>query len=120
MSHQRLALGRWGEDYAAAYLQRRLFRILARNFRTRCGEIDLIARRGRLLVFVEVKTRSSTNYGLGQEAVTARKQQQIVRVAHQYLQSHDCDGLNPRFDVIVVCLEGGQPRLEHLTDAFGV
>ncbi|MBR5997800.1 MAG: YraN family protein, partial [Deltaproteobacteria bacterium] len=88
MTGARQALGRWGEDLAAAYLQQRGMVILERNFRGKRGEVDIIARDGGDLVFVEVKTRRSDTFGTPQEAVNRRKQMQILHVAEIYLQSH--------------------------------
>ncbi len=119
MTEKRLALGRWGEEQAADYLLRRRMKILERNYRTPVGEIDIIAREGRTLVFVEVKTRSSLRFGTPQEAVGPGKQRQILRSAQWYLCS--CNRMNSpvRFDVIAVMHEGEESRIEHITDAFG-
>ncbi len=118
MTEQRLSLGRWGEQRAADYLRRRLFRIVACNYRCRYGEIDLIARRGRTLVFVEVKTRRSHSHGAPQEAVTARKQQQIIATAQHYLTTQQPSMQTVRFDVIAVDVDGDKARINHIVDAF--
>ena len=94
-------------------------KILERNFRCPAGEIDIIARCGRQIVFVEVKTRSSRFFGLPQEAVNRRKQRQIIRVAQWYLETHP-QNLQPRFYVLTICAEDGQLAVEHIADAFGV
>ncbi len=121
MTKQRLALGQWGEDLASAYLSRQGLKILERNYRTPVGEIDIIARDRKVLVFVEVKTRRGTAFGLPQEAVGLRKQQQIIRTADWYLQQQKSGKLQPRFDVVaILCQSDGSSTIEHLPDAFGV
>jgi putative endonuclease len=120
MTEERLALGRWGEEEAARYLIRLGMKILERNFRTPVGEIDLIARHGKTLVFAEVKTRRSNAFGAPQEAVGAAKQRQIIRTAQWYLAGGKGKGLQPRFDVIAVTPAPGGAVVEHIPDAFGI
>lgn len=120
MTEQRLSLGRWGEQQAARYLRRRLYRIVEMNYRCRGGEIDIVARRGKTLAFVEVKTRSSQQFGAGQDAVTVRKQQQISRAAHHFLLEHPHEDHELRFDVIAVHVAGGRTEIDHLVNAFDV
>ena len=123
MSQERQALGRWGEECAVRYLRRRLYRIVATNYSNRCGEIDIIARRGGILAFIEVKTRRTTRFGHGVEAVNARKQRQIIRTAQLYLLGNSFSReLQPRFDVMSILLHADtqQHSIEHLTDAFGL
>jgi putative endonuclease len=118
VSVARQSLGRWGEECACNFLRGRGFEILERNFRTPLGEIDLIVRQGRILAFVEVKTRRSLAFGAPQDAVTARKQRQIIRAAQWYLSSARWPSLQPRFDVVAVLAAGAQPTIEHIVDAF--
>jgi len=120
MTEERLALGRWGEEAASRFLQGRGYRILARNLRTPVGEIDIVARRRRLLLFVEVKTRRSLTFGAPAEAVGPVKQRQILRAAQWYLAEQPSGRLQPRFDVIAV-MPGpdGEPCCDHIEDAFG-
>ena len=120
MTEERLALGRRGEDAAALFLRRAGYKILERNYRTPVGELDIVARSGKLIVFVEVKTRRSSAFGTPQEAVGTHKQRQIVRAAQWYLGDGGGKGLQPRFDVIAVLERDGEPQIEHLVDAFGV
>lgn len=121
MTEARLALGRWGEEAAAGFLRRQGMKILERNLRTPVGEIDLIARQGPYLVFVEVKTRRSDAFGAPQEAVGPVKQRQIVRAAQWYLGSGKGKGLQPRFDVVAVRPgPQGAAVVEHIPDAFGI
>ncbi len=95
-------LGRWGEETAARYLTARGYRILERNLRTPYGEIDLLARQGGQLVFVEVKTRTSRAFGYPEEAVTPRKQAHLLSAAQHYLQMHPEQPADWRVDVVAV------------------
>lgn len=99
MSTQR---GREAEQAAADYLQSRGYEILARNYRTREGEIDIIAKLERILVFVEVKYRAGVRCGLPREAVTVQKQRKIARAALAYLCEPGMADLTARFDVVEV------------------
>ncbi len=108
--------GSYYEEVAVRYLQEQQYQIVARNFRCRIGEIDVIARDGAYLVFVEVKYRSSLKKGYPAEAVTRSKQQTIYRVAAWYLQSQGYAFNVPcRFDVVSIC---GQ-EITLLKNAFG-
>jgi putative endonuclease len=118
MTEARLNLGAWGEEQAAGYLKRRGMKILQRNLRTPVGEIDIVARDRKTLVFVEVKTRQSQLFGTPQEAVGAHKQRQIIRTAQWYLSAHPAGKLQPRFDVVAVLKLGEQVRVEHIVNAF--
>ena len=121
MTDERLALGAWGEEQAVHYLEKLGMKILERNYRTPVGEIDIVARQRKLLVFVEVKTRRSNAFGTPQEAVGPRKQQQIIRTAQWYLQNLGETRLQPRFDVVAVLGRGnGAAEITHLVDAFSL
>ena len=120
MTHERLSLGARGEELAVAFLRKQRYRILERNFTTPLGEIDIIARKGRTLAFVEVKTRSSLAFGSPAEAVGVRKQAQIIKTAKWYLAEGKGRGLQPRFDVVGVLLHGQQTEIEHVVAAFEV
>lgn len=120
MTEARLSLGAWGEEQAVAYLLRQGLKIVACNYTTPVGEIDIIARSRRELVFVEVKTRRSLAYGSPCEAVGPRKQRQILRTAQWYLADSK-SRLQPRFDVIgVMPDDSGAARIEHIQAAFGL
>ena len=115
-------LGTWGETLAAETLEDKGYRIIARNYRSRYGEIDLIARREAVLAFVEVKLRKSDRYGEAREYVTAQKQSRIRLTAALYLEAHTwAQALQPRFDVVEVYapqgLQGGH-TVTHLENAF--
>ncbi len=119
MTRSRLALGAEGEARAADYLARRGYRIVARNIRSQGVEIDLIAARGPLLAFVEVKTRRSRDHGAPEEAVDARKQARLVRGASAWLREHGARARRARFDVIVFERDPDSGwRLRHLEGAF--
>jgi putative endonuclease len=112
-------LGREGEARAAAYLTARGYRILARNARSGGVEIDLVAARGRLLVFVEVKTRRSRTAGAPEEAVDARKRARLVRGAAAWLSEQGSRARRARFDVIACeCDPAGRWQIRHWPGAF--
>jgi putative endonuclease len=119
MTNKRASLGQWGEKIALDFLKAQGMKILERNFRCPAGEIDIIARSSRQIVFAEVKTRTSGMFGTPQEAVNKRKQQQIIRVAQWYLEQNPLN-LQPRFDVLAIRTREGKPFLEHIPDAFGI
>jgi putative endonuclease len=114
MADPRRALGADGEARAAAWYEARGYSIEARNWRCREGEIDLVARRGRDLVFVEVKTRSTDRFGLPAEAVTPAKQRRLRALASRYLADTGTRAGTLRFDVVAI-LAG---RLEVIEAAF--
>jgi len=119
VTEERLELGRWGEEQAVRYLRRQGMKILERNLRTPVGEIDIIARQRRELVFVEVKARRGVQFGTPQEAVGPRKQRQILRAAQWFLgEQPGLSGLQPRFDVVAVLGSPGAAQIEHLRNAF--
>lgn len=101
-------LGKFGEDYACAYLIKKGYTIVFRNFRCKIGEIDIIAEKEGTLCFVEVKTRASTKYGKPAEAVTENKQKRIYRCAEYYMQYKGMINRMPilSFDVIEILREG--------------
>jgi putative endonuclease len=111
-------LGKLGEDLACGELVRRGYVILARRYRTRYGEIDIIANIEDTVVFVEVKTRAGDRYGGSLAAVTPRKQQQIIRVALDFLVQQRILDQPCRFDVVTVDYQKGQPRIEVYPHAF--
>lgn len=111
--------GQNAEDAACRYLEGRGLRILARNVRSRFGEIDIVARDGDTLVFVEVKGRRDSLHGSGFEAVTARKRQKIVRAARAYAASRGLSDTAIRFDVVALRWgSGAAPIIEHAHSAF--
>lgn len=112
-------LGRRGEDLAAAHLVARGYTVLARNWRCRAGELDILAADGPRLVVVEVKTRSGTGYGQPAEAVTPAKAFRIRKLARIWLSEHGRRWPEVRFDVVAVLLRpDADPQLEHYEAAF--
>lgn len=111
-------LGQAGEDAAAAHLLALGYTIARRNYRFRRAEVDLIAQRGQeLLVFVEVKARSSAQFGHPEEFVTARKRQLFLLAAEQYQEEIKWPG-DIRFDILALLQVAGGFRIEHFEDAF--
>jgi len=103
----RQGLGRTGERLAAEALMDKGYHILERNFRCRHGEIDLVAQDEHELVFVEVKTRRGTSYGLPEDALTLHKRRKILEVASYYLDLHTCSDCSWRVDVVAVQFSAG-------------
>ena len=97
-----IELGRWGEDVAAAWYARNGYTVVARNWRCRAGEVDLIVRRGRLVVICEVKARRSTAFGPAAGAVGPVKQQRLRRLAAAWLAASGVRGVEVRFDVVAI------------------
>lgn len=116
------ACGQAGERAAAAWLEARGYQVLARNVRTRVGEIDLVARQAGLVVFVEVKARTGQGFGHPSEAVVARKQRRLARLAAQFLQANGLGSCPVRFDAVAVRFDsrGQVVAIEHIPDAFQV
>jgi putative endonuclease len=115
----RHALGKMGEDLACAELQRRGYAVIARGYRTKYGEIDVVATDGGTTVFVEVKTRAGDEFGGAAAAVTPWKQRRVGQMAADYLSRHALHDTPCRFDVVTVdVIEGEEPRLEVYANAF--
>jgi len=113
--------GAWGEALAAQYLQKKRYKIIATNYRSRFGEIDLIATNRKYLVFVEVKLRKSDSFAEAREFVDRRKQDRIRTTASMFLAEFPTDS-QPRFDVIEIYAPEGtatkNPQINHMEDAF--
>ena len=119
MSVKRNIFGKRGEELAARHLERLGYTLLHRNYRTRAGEIDIIAKDDQAIVFVEVKARTSTKFGDPAGAVTRRKQAQISRVAEEFLVRENLYDNQARFDVVTVFApERQQPTIEVIRNAF--
>jgi putative endonuclease len=118
MTHARQSLGRIGEDLACRELQRRGYAILARRYRRRGGELDIVARDGRTVVFVEVKARAGRAFGEAAEAVTMVKRRRIVQLALDYLTRHGGTDCACRFDVVSIHLGPDEPEIEVYQNAF--
>lgn len=120
MSNQRQNLGRRGEDEAASYLKKQGYILLQRNYRCPLGEIDVIAKDSKTLVFIEVRTRSSDRFGTPQESINRKKMLKIHKVAQYYLKAVQKEEEPVRFDVLALLLdvENQLMQLEHIKGAF--
>jgi putative endonuclease len=118
MPNNRQKLGQTGESLAAWYLKKNGYKIIEQNYRTPLGEIDIIAREKKIIVFVEVKSRRSNRFGNPKWAVTPQKQRKISRVALQYLKSTRQMNISARFDVVAVSSNRDEPRIEIVKNAF--
>jgi len=114
----RASTGRLGESEAAGFLEKKGYRVLERNYRCRFGEIDIVARDGAAIVFVEVKTRASDRFGTPGESVDSRKQLKITRTAQYYIESNRLGEVDMRFDVVGVGIREGVFSFELIRDAF--
>ena len=115
---ERQVLGLEGERLAIAFLTSCGWSVEAHRFRLGRHDLDLVVRSGRLVAFVEVKTRRSLNYGSGLQAVSSRKQRDIARVAQGWILRYGRPGDVYRFDLLVVQVAGGTPVVEHVADAW--
>jgi len=110
-------LGKLGEELAVAYLQQNGYAILETNFTFQKAEIDIIAQKENVLAIVEVKTRSSIEFGLPQDFVKPKKIQLLVKAVNEYVISNDLD-VAVRFDIIAISKEENDFKIEHIEDAF--
>lgn len=109
--------GKLGEDLAVNYLIEKGYEVLERNWRNIHKEIDIIARDGKFLVIVEVKTRQTDEYGNPDTAVTRKKQRLLISAANAYLSRNNMD-IETRFDIISIVFRDGKPVIDHIEDAF--
>jgi putative endonuclease len=112
--------GKMGEALAVKHLKKQGYEIVCVNYKTRLGEIDIIAKDKDTIVFVEVKSRSSSAYGSPKDAVTPDKQQRISKTALHYLKSTAQMNARARFDVVAVCSSNGKCEVEIIKNAFGL
>ena len=119
MAADRKRIGSEGEERAARHLEKQGYRVLERNYRMPCGEIDLIALDGGELVFVEVKTRTSGAFGAPELAVNPRKQERMVKAALGYLKVKDLHQMPCRFDVVAIS-PAGEREIEVIKHAFAM
>lgn len=121
MTEKRLKFGKEGEAAAVKFLKKRGYRILEKNFRSQVGEIDIIAEHDKVVVFVEVKTRTNEEYGHPVTALTPTKQKKIARTAQSFLARHKIDNRETRFDVVAITGLPDNPKqwnVELFEDAF--
>jgi putative endonuclease len=114
----RSRIGQKGEDLAFELLKKKGYKILERNFKSPLGEIDIVAREGKTLTFVEVKTRLSSDFGTAKWAVGPKKQRKLSMVALDYLKRHSLPDQAARFDVVAIDLGQGQEKIELFRNAF--
>ena len=110
-------LGKLGEEMAVEFLQQNGYQILETNWVFQKAEIDIIAQKAEVLAIVEVKTRSSTDFGLPQDFVKPKKIQLLVKAVNAYVERNDLD-LSVRFDIVAISKEANQFKIAHLQDAF--
>jgi len=113
------ALGKSGEKIALRFLKNKKYKIITKNYRLFRGEIDIIAQKSNILVFVEVKTRRSKNFGFPEESVTPSKQQQIKKIAQGFLVKNNLQDIECRFDVISLSFNDNEKfSVHHIKNAF--
>lgn len=110
-------LGQTGEDIACGYLEVQGYNILERNYRSKIGEIDIVAQDSDTLVFIEVKTKSNDDFGLPQEMVNYRKQQKLIKVAYSYLKDKNLDDISWRIDVVAINKNGDITEINLIKNA---
>jgi putative endonuclease len=110
--------GKTGEDIAAAFLKKKRYKIIERNYKCVFGEVDIVARDMNDIVFIEVKSRKSKDFGEPEDAVTLNKQRKISKVALNYLKDRRLDDRDARFDVIAIKLSTEGNIVKHIKNAF--
>jgi putative endonuclease len=110
-------LGKKGEELAVEFLLKKGYKIVSRNFKFQKTEVDIIARKGKTLAIIEVKTRSTPDFGDPQEFVKAKQIQNLVKAVDYFVDEHDLD-VEVRFDIVAIIKNKAGTRLEHLEDAF--
>jgi len=118
LTRERLDLGKRGEELALKKVKRLGYKCIARNYRCPLGEIDLIARDGDCLVFIEIKTRKGKSLGYAKEAINERKKRQLTKVALAYMKAKNCINAKSRFDVVAINLSEGKEQIEVIQNAF--
>ena len=120
MSNKNINLGKWGESIAADYIENNGYKILEKNFRTEYGEIDVIAEKEGVIVFVEVKTRTGKQYGHPEGAITPQKSLHMLESAQAYIQGHSDSAMEWRIDVIAIYKNklGEYPKIAHFENAI--
>lgn len=116
----RRVAGKKGEELAVKFLKKAGYNILEKNFRSRLGEVDIIAEEKGSLVFIEVKSRASRQFGDPKEAITEQKKRQISKTALGFMNRHKLFGQQARFDVVTIQFVNGKPQFELVKNAFDV
>jgi putative endonuclease len=118
LNKAKIILGKEGERIAELFLKKKGYKLVERNYRCAAGELDLVMLDQRVIVFVEVKTRTGSGYGTPLEAVAVRKQKKMIYVAQFFLSAKKLSQREARFDVVGVSWPGAQPLVEHIENAF--
>lgn len=118
MGLKSILFGKCGEDIASDFLKRNNYKILKRNYRSRLGEVDIVAEDKGVICFIEVKTRHSDRFGEPQEAIFKKKQRQISKAALCYLKENKLMDSRSRFDVLSITYIGQSPKIDLIRDAF--
>ena len=118
MTRARLDLGKWGEQLALKKIKSLGYKCVASNYRCPLGEIDLIARDGDTLVFIETKTRRGRSLGYAKEAINEKKRRQLSKVALFYMKANNCCDIKSRFDVVAINLNENRREIEVIRNAF--
>jgi putative endonuclease len=120
MSRTSLELGRKGEEIACSFLKDNGYKIIKKNFHTKFGQLDIVAKDRNILCFIEVKTRRTDAYGLPSEAISSLKQRQISKVALMYLKENKLMNIKARFDVVSILFNKKEARVDLIKDAFAL
>ncbi|AZR72358.1 YraN family protein [Anoxybacter fermentans] len=115
---KKVELGRLGEKLARDYFLKAGYNILAENYRTPLGEIDLVVEKDKTIIFVEVRTRSTPSFGAPEESISRSKRERLIRLALQFCAHHYLYSQNLRFDVIAISFFDNEPKIEHIKNAF--
>jgi putative endonuclease len=118
LDNAKQVLGKEGERIAEQYLKKKGYKLIERNYRCHGGELDLIVLDRRVVVFVEVKTRTGQGFGSPFEAVEYHKQKRMIRAAQFFLNEKNLHQRDARFDVVGVSWSGREPVVEHIENAF--
>lgn len=118
LSKERRALGAFGENLAADFLQRKGYKILYKNFKCKLGEVDIIAEDRKTLVFVEVRTRRDANYGLPMESILWNKKIKLISIAKFYIEKFSLEDRDIRFDVVSILYKKWFTNINIIKDAF--
>jgi len=118
LTTDRIDLGKLGEDLALKRIKRLGYKCLIRNYRCPLGEIDIIAKDGDTLVFIEIKTRRGRSLGYAKEAINRKKRRQVSKVALAYMKAHNCCDVKSRFDVVAINLTENKKQIEVIRNAF--
>ncbi|MBN2467191.1 MAG: YraN family protein [Deltaproteobacteria bacterium] len=117
---EHIALGKAGEALGVRHLKKLKYKIVEQNYRCKFGEIDVVALDRKTVVFVEIKTRSTKEFGSPLNGVTPRKQRKLAKAAMAYLQEHQLFDRDARFDVVAVEVDSGQERIDVIQNAFEI